>query len=687
MAAAGLGRSNVPKRALPRLTYPELLQRSNLQKGGDALHWSEVVGPIPGAEPLNGGLGALRDFFGTPVSMTQDGSEPSAADTPSAEYAMGQPNALQSYYADLIDTNPNVRAGLAVIKAMEGTAKAKDPYSTGFGFNPIADLSWHPNVARSFGNGQKTTAAGAYQFLTRTWNKVANSLGLKDFGPRSQDIAALALIDGRGGLQALMKGDFKTFEKKVAREWASFPSAPYDQPKKTEQQFEQAWNLALADAKGVPTPTQRPVSPAEAAPYQEAAAGLGAAGVRGIGGNPDGIFAAPVSPVQRAPLPAVAGTMASPLAAAPVSPVTRSPLAPPPGMATSLPSPQLAAIRPDGRLPFNAIPPGQKEAYQQLASTMGTAWVDGIDGRMAPADPIWSGVQPKTPAVKQPARPITRTPASAMPFKPGAVKTFPKAPTVPLTTRSIPQAGTEPIRKESVSGGKAANTGLSAMSAVISGRTNPGSVAFSASNPGFSTISLPGGKYARSSSKYGWSEVIADDDVLGIHYGKVIAVDPTGKSYKAVTPAEAKSLAAKGWSVSNMPGKGISMAPPAYGPGIFGLFSGSKGTAGKSSGPSLGGFLSGLFGSRGLAPGKSIGQQAVGQAMGLAAGLFGPAGGMGGIGLGGPAGPAGVGGLGAPGFGGQISSNPNYYGCQQYRCRRHQYPGLSSGLQWRRCAP
>lgn len=203
-------------------------------------------------------------------------------------------------------------------------------------------------------------------------------------------------------------------------------------------------------------------------------------------------------------------------------------------------------------------------------------------------------------------------------------------------------------------GGKtAANTGLAAMAAVSAGRGTPGTTAFSASNPGFSAMSLPAGLVARSSGKYGWTEVYspADDDVLGIHYGKVMAVDPTGSKYKAVTPAEAKSLASKGWSISNQASKGVA-------PG--------KSTGPGKSGPTgLAGFLSGLFGQQSKLGPAMAGISAASRhgPMGLAAGLFGPGAGMGGLGLGGGAQAGGLGGVGfGNGGGGMAGLGDNYGG-------------------------
>lgn len=132
--------------------------------------------------------------------------------------------------------NPNVRKMLGVIASAEGV---KHGYYTQFGNERLSDLSKHPGILKEFtqtdGKKNKTSAAGRYQFLEPTWNGLAKQLGLKDFSPKSQDIAAVALLAQNGALPHVLKGDIPTAVKKSGGTWASLPSAPdsYKQPKKT----------------------------------------------------------------------------------------------------------------------------------------------------------------------------------------------------------------------------------------------------------------------------------------------------------------------------------------------------------------------------------------------------------------------------------------------------------------------
>lgn len=72
-------------------------------------------------------------------------------------------------------------------KISSGEAGSYDELYGGGKFGSYAD---HPRESIPIGNGQSTTAAGRYQFLSSTWDDEAKRLGLKDFSPASQDSAA-----------------------------------------------------------------------------------------------------------------------------------------------------------------------------------------------------------------------------------------------------------------------------------------------------------------------------------------------------------------------------------------------------------------------------------------------------------------------------------------------------------------
>lgn len=140
----------------------------------------------------------------------------------------------------------NVAAFLQMIRAGEGTAD-RDGYRRLFGGELVAQLADHPRrrVTKPLGGRTITsTAAGAYQFLERTWDEVAAALELADFSPASQDVGAVYLIRRRGALADVRAGRFEAAVAKCAKEWASLPGAPYGQPTKTLDQARQVYAAA-----------------------------------------------------------------------------------------------------------------------------------------------------------------------------------------------------------------------------------------------------------------------------------------------------------------------------------------------------------------------------------------------------------------------------------------------------------
>lgn len=124
--------------------------------------------------------------------------------------------------------HPNVRAFLRVIRRGEGTADEAG-YRRIFGGQLFSSYADHPRIVVRK-NGYTSSAAGAYQFLTSTWDETARIMGLLDFTPASQDWAAVGRIAARGALEDVKAGRFETAIKKVASEWASMPGSPYGQP-------------------------------------------------------------------------------------------------------------------------------------------------------------------------------------------------------------------------------------------------------------------------------------------------------------------------------------------------------------------------------------------------------------------------------------------------------------------------
>lgn len=147
-------------------------------------------------------------------------------------------------------TTPQGQALLRMIRYAEGTERGgPDSYRVMFGGGLAPDLKQHPDKVIT-GGGYSSSAAGAYQFLTPTWQQQQKKLGLQSFGPVEQDIAALDLARqrtmGLGGLSYLQeKGLTPEFVAKLAPEWASLPTQQgksyYGQPVKSYDELKKVY--------------------------------------------------------------------------------------------------------------------------------------------------------------------------------------------------------------------------------------------------------------------------------------------------------------------------------------------------------------------------------------------------------------------------------------------------------------
>lgn len=133
-------------------------------------------------------------------------------------------------------SDSNVQAFLRVIRAGE-TSQDDAAYRTIVGGGKFESFADHP-AERIYIPSLRvwSTAAGAYQFLAGTWKECKDALGLPDFGPDSQDLAAVFLIRRRGALDDVIAGRLDQAIGKCAKEWASLPGSPYGQPVKSMAQ-------------------------------------------------------------------------------------------------------------------------------------------------------------------------------------------------------------------------------------------------------------------------------------------------------------------------------------------------------------------------------------------------------------------------------------------------------------------
>jgi len=138
----------------------------------------------------------------------------------------------------------NLQAFLWMLRVSEGT-DGPDGYRTIVGGSLFDSYADHPRVLVALPRlGIKSSAAGAFQILRRTWDEIRDSLDLPDFSPESQDAAAVALIRRRGALADVKAGRFAVAVEKCKKEWASLPGAGYGQHENSLARLQSAYTVA-----------------------------------------------------------------------------------------------------------------------------------------------------------------------------------------------------------------------------------------------------------------------------------------------------------------------------------------------------------------------------------------------------------------------------------------------------------
>lgn len=144
----------------------------------------------------------------------------------------------------------NLRAFLYMIRSAEHDPLFSDGERYGLFYSsiPFTDYSEHPAITGEVKPVRLpdrfcapaglrppcySTAAGAYQIIRPTWQRVraAGSWGprLPDFSPASQDEAARRLLIERGALADVQGGNVIEAVRKVAPVWASLPGSTAQQ--------------------------------------------------------------------------------------------------------------------------------------------------------------------------------------------------------------------------------------------------------------------------------------------------------------------------------------------------------------------------------------------------------------------------------------------------------------------------
>lgn len=137
---------------------------------------------------------------------------------------------------------PVMRAALDMIAYAETRDLGVVSYQRQYGYPPrfVANLNKHPEmIICSYLGGKRvcSSASGRYQFIMPTWKIEVEELGLRDFSPRSQDLAAVNQIIKAGAVDDLRQLNLKAFFAKTNKIWASLPGSPYGQPTRSSDEL------------------------------------------------------------------------------------------------------------------------------------------------------------------------------------------------------------------------------------------------------------------------------------------------------------------------------------------------------------------------------------------------------------------------------------------------------------------
>jgi muramidase (phage lysozyme) len=128
----------------------------------------------------------------------------------------------------------NVCAFLDMLGWSEGTVQvpgSDDGYNVLVGGTLFTGYADHPRVSVALPRyGIRSTAAGRYQFLSRTWDAIVRNYGFRGrFIPEAQDLAAIKLLKECGAYPLIQQGNITEAIKLAAPIWASLPGAGYGQ--------------------------------------------------------------------------------------------------------------------------------------------------------------------------------------------------------------------------------------------------------------------------------------------------------------------------------------------------------------------------------------------------------------------------------------------------------------------------
>lgn len=207
-----------------------------------------LASPLPGLEPQP--QTALQRAQQAQQPLTQPSQKPAPAARPRS-IATAQEGSGARF-----SITPERRALLNTIRFAEGTWKQGQlvGYRVLYGGGTFSNLQRHPEI--EVRRRYTSAAAGAYQFLPGTWKSIAAQLNLPDFGPSSQDQAALLLVERRGALSRFdREGLSAEVLARLAPEWSSLPTQSggsfYGQPVKSLNELQRFYQSELNRQRGL----------------------------------------------------------------------------------------------------------------------------------------------------------------------------------------------------------------------------------------------------------------------------------------------------------------------------------------------------------------------------------------------------------------------------------------------------
>ncbi len=159
--------------------------------------------------------------------------------------AIGGPTSWPVRGAKYQTQTPGWQKLSSAIRFGEGTLGDRG-YTTMFTGAQFSDFDEHPRIINTSGP-YSSDAAGAYQFLSTTYQPIADLLGLNDFSPHSQERAARHLVEEKGidpdaPIETIE--EFAQVMAALAPTWSSLPlldgTSAHGQPVKT---IEELWQI------------------------------------------------------------------------------------------------------------------------------------------------------------------------------------------------------------------------------------------------------------------------------------------------------------------------------------------------------------------------------------------------------------------------------------------------------------